>query len=31
LSERLPVPELQLEPELASYDALLSKEVTHVG
>jgi hypothetical protein len=31
LTERLPVPELQLEPELASYDALLSKEVTHVG
>jgi len=25
------VPELQLQPELASYDALLSGEVTHVG
>jgi len=26
-----PVPDLQLEPELASYDALLSREVTYVG
>jgi len=31
LTERPAVPELQLEPELASYDALLSGEVTHVG
>ena len=31
LSERPSVPELQLQPELASYDALLSGEVTHVG
>jgi hypothetical protein len=31
LSERPTVPELQLQPELASYDALLSGEVTHVG
>jgi transposase InsO family protein len=31
LSERPSVPELQLQPELASYDALLSREVTHVG
>jgi len=27
----LPVPDLQLEPELASYDALLSGEVSYVG
>jgi hypothetical protein len=31
LTERPTVPELQLEPELASYDALLSKEVPYVG
>jgi hypothetical protein len=31
LTERVAVPELQLEPELASYDALLSGEVNHVG
>jgi len=31
LNERPAVPEIQLEPELASYDALLSGEVNHVG
>ena len=31
LTQRPPVPELQLEPELASYDALLSGEVSDVG
>ena len=31
LTERPTVPELQLEPELASYDALLSGEVSYVG
>lgn len=31
LGDRPAVPELHLEPELASYDALLSREVTHVG
>jgi hypothetical protein len=31
LTEPVAVPELQLEPELASYDALLSGEVNHVG
>ena len=31
LSERASVPDLHLEPELASYDALLEGEVTHVG
>ena len=31
LTEQVAVPELQLEPELASYDALLSGEVNHVG
>jgi hypothetical protein len=31
LTERVAVPELQLEPELASYDALLSGEVNYVG
>jgi hypothetical protein len=31
LDERRAVPALQLEPELASYDALLSAEVTHVA
>jgi len=31
LEDRRGVPELILEPELASYDALLSEEVAHVG
>jgi len=31
LTERPTVPDLHLEPELASYDALLNREVTHVG
>lgn len=31
LAERPRLPELQLEPELASYDALLSEEVAYVG
>lgn len=31
LSARPTVPDLHLEPELASYDALLNQEVTHVG
>src|SRR5207249_4577778 len=31
LTERPTVPDLHLEPELASYDALLNQEVTHVG
>jgi hypothetical protein len=31
LAERAALPELQMEPELASYDALLSGEVNHVG
>jgi len=31
LEERPAVPELHLEPDLASYDALLSEEVKHVG
>ena len=31
LTERPSLPELQLEPELASYDALLSGEVAYVG
>ena len=31
LGDRRDVPELILEPELASYDALLSEEVAHVG
>jgi len=30
LTERPSVPDLHLEPELASYDALLEGEVTHV-
>jgi len=31
LSEGLSVPDVHLEPELASYDALLNREVTYVG
>lgn len=31
LTQEPTLPELQLQPELASYDALLSGEVTHVG
>lgn len=31
LEERPAVPEVQLEPDLASYDALLSEEVNHAG
>jgi hypothetical protein len=31
ISQRPTVPELQLQPELTSYDALLSREVTYVG
>ncbi len=31
LEERPAVPEMHLEPDLASYDALLSEEVNHVG
>jgi len=31
MTQRPTVPELQLQPELTRYDALVSGEVTHVG